>query len=95
MKANLKDHAESIHDAKKSHKCLSCDHSFSRIDSLKHHIECVHENKRPYQGGLRTVFDWNDAQRLFSKLSSLVAFDSFLKIPPGALFLWCALSKKE
>ena len=47
------------------------------------------------QGGLRTAFDRSDAQRLFLKLSSLVAFDNFLKITPGALISWCALLKKD
>ena len=35
------------------------------------------------QGGLRTAFDQNDAQRFYLKLSSLAAFDSFLKITLG------------
>ena len=49
----------------------------------------------PRQGGLRTAFDQSGAQRLFSKISNLVASDRFLKIPPEALFLRCALSEKN
>ena len=48
-----------------------------------------------FQGGLRTGFDESDAQSLFLKRSSLVTSDSFLKITPGALNLWRALSKKR
>ena len=34
---------------KKEYECVMCDFKFPEKGSLKRHIECVHENKRPHR----------------------------------------------
>ena len=45
----MKRHVESVHEDKKSHKCMIYDYSYSRKGNMKAHVELVHENKRDKQ----------------------------------------------
>ena len=49
-KGNLKNHVESVHEARKLFKCDICDYySCSQKGSLKLHVESVHKGKKPFK----------------------------------------------
>ena len=45
-KANLKKHAKSVHEAKKTFKCLVCVATLTQKGSLNIHIATVHDGKK-------------------------------------------------